>query len=130
MRDQKSKSIAAASATPRLDSERRGLGRVYEKLIGPALKGKYFVSDTGRLNYPLMKEMIRSIRQRARETGLPQLPVVITNHPKDIRDWSGLERFVGDLAEADDIEFITLTEIANKILSGKFQVRTAETSHR
>jgi len=129
-RDQKSKSGAAASAPPRLDSERRGLGRVYEKLIEPALKGKYFVSDTGRLNYPLMKEMIRSIRRRARATGLPQLPIVITNHPKDIRDWSGLERFVGDLAEADDIEFITLGEIADKIRSGEFQVRTAETSHR
>src|SRR5437588_8881971 len=128
--DQKSKSIAAASPTPRLDSKRRGLGRVYEKLIEPALKGKYFVSDTGRLNYPLMEEMIRSIRRGARETGLPKLPVVITNHPKDIRDWSGLERFVGDCAGAEDIEFITLSEIAGKFRGGEFQVRTAETSHR
>ena len=77
-----------------------------------------------------MEEMIRSIRRGARETGLPKLPVVITNHPKDIRDWSGLERFVGDCAGAEDIEFITLSEIAGKFRGGEFQVRTAETSHR
>jgi len=124
------KSTSAASATPRLDSERRGLGRVYEKLIEPTLKRKYFVSDTGRLNYPLMREMMRSIRRRASETDLPQLPVVITNHPKDIRDWTGLERFVGEVAEARDIEFITLSEVEEKLRSGEFPIRTAETGHR
>jgi hypothetical protein len=124
LRNQKSKSSIAASVPPRLDSERRGLGRVYEKLIEPALKGKYFVSDTGRLNYPLMREMLASIRERARETGLPQLPVVITNHPKDIRDWSGLERFIGEVAEAQDIEFITLSEVAQKLKVGTFAVRS------
>jgi len=124
------KSASAGSPAPRLDSERRGLGRVYEKLIEPTLKGKYFVADTGRLNYPLMREMVSSIRRRASETGLQQVPVVITNHPKDIRDWEGLERFVGKAAEAQDIEFITLSEVAQKFRSGEFQIRTAETSHR
>lgn len=115
----------ATAKTPRLDSQRRGLGRVYEKLIEPAIKRKYFVSDTGRLNYPLMREMLASIRQRARASGLSKVPVVLTNHPKDIRDWAGLERFVGELAGADDIEFVTLTEVAEKLASGEFQIRHA-----
>jgi len=108
----------------RLDSQSTGLARVYEKLIAPAIKRKHFVSDTGRLNYPLMCEMLASIRQRARESGLAKVPVVLTNHPKDIRDWAGLERFVGEVADAEDLEFITLSELAAKIRSGEFKVKS------
>ena len=99
---------------------------VYLKLIKPALERKHFVSDTGRLNYPLMCEMLASIRQRARDSGLTQLPIVLTNHPKDIRDLPAIERFVGEASQAEDIRFVTLREIAAKIKSGEFQVRTAE----
>jgi hypothetical protein len=107
---------------PRLDSQSTGLARVYEKLIAPAIKRKHFVSDTGRLNYPLMCEMLASIRERARDSGLAKVPVVLTNHPKDIRDWAGLDRFVGEIADAEDLEFITLSDLAAKIRSGEFSV--------
>jgi hypothetical protein len=110
-------------ARPQLDTDRAGVGRVYEKLIEPAIKRKYFVSDLSRLNYPLMREMLTQIRQRVITSGLPKVPVVLTNHPKDIRDWDGLERFVADAAKAEDVEFITLSEVAEKIASGEFQVR-------
>ncbi len=100
------------------------IGLAVEKLIMPAVKRKHFVSDTGRLNYPLMREMLASIRARTRASGLTQLPVVLTNHPKDIRDMPSIERLVGEVSEADDIRFITLSEIAAKIHSGEFQVRT------
>jgi hypothetical protein len=109
----------------RLDRQPSGIGLVFEKLILPAVKRKHFVSDTGRLNYPLMREMLASIRQRARAGGLAQVPVVLTNHPKDIRDLSGIERFVGEVSQAEDIEFITLTELAGKLRSGEFQVRSS-----
>jgi hypothetical protein len=98
----------------------------FEKLIVPAIKRKHLVSDTGRLNYPLLREMLASIRQRARESGLTQMPIVLTNHPKDIRDFPAIERFVGEASQADDIRFITLREIAVKIQSREFQVRTAD----
>jgi hypothetical protein len=101
------------------------VGLAFEKLIMPAIKRKHFVSDTGRLNYPLMREMLASIRQRARDRGLAKVPIVLTNHPKDIRDLPAIERFVGEVSEADDVEFITLTEIVAKIQSGEFAVRTA-----
>jgi hypothetical protein len=116
---------ASTSPTPRaqLDTQTSGIARVYEKLIAPAIKRKYFVSDLSRLNYPLMREMLASIRERARATGLARLPVVLTNHPKDIRDWDAIERFVGELSKAEDVEFITLSEVAEKISSGEFQVK-------
>jgi hypothetical protein len=100
------------------------IGLAFEKLIKPAIKRKHFVSDTGRLNYPLMREMLASIRERARASGLPQLPIVLTNHPKDIRDFPAIERFVGEAAQAEDIRFITLSEIAGKMRSGEFEIRT------
>ena len=109
----------------RLDRQPSGIGLVFEKLILPAVKRKHFVSDTGRLNYPLMREMLASIRQRARAGGLAQVPVVLTNHPKDIRDLSAIERFVGEVSQAEDIELITLTELAGKLRSGEFQVRSS-----
>ncbi|MFN2576654.1 MAG: hypothetical protein ABR607_03080 [Pyrinomonadaceae bacterium] len=120
------KATAGVTSIPaRLDNQSTGLARVYEKLIAPAITRKHFVSDTGRLNYPLMCEMLASIRRRARESGLAKVPVVLTNHPKDIRDWAGLERFVGDITEAEDLKFITLSELAEKIRNGEIEVMTA-----
>ena len=117
----------AQSHRPQADAKsnrQSRIGLAVEKLIMPVVKRKHFVSDTGRLNYPLMREMLASIRQRARESGLTQLPVVLTNHPKDIRDLPAIERFVSEASQADDIRFITLSEIAAKIQSGEFKIRT------
>jgi hypothetical protein len=100
------------------------IGLAFEKLIMPGLKRKHFVSDTGRLNYPLMGEMLASIRQRARDSGLTQIPIVLTNHPKDIRDFPAIERFVDEAAQAEDIRFITLSEVAERLRSGEFAVRS------
>jgi hypothetical protein len=98
--------------------------QAFAKLVIPALQRKYFVSDTGRLDYPLLREMLASIRQRAKASGLPHVPVVLTNHPKDIRDLPAIERFVGEISQAEDIRFITLSELAGKLSSREFQVRT------
>jgi len=102
------------------------LAFAFDKLIKPALKRKYFVSDTGRLNYRLMQEMLGSIRQHAHDSRWSQVPIVLTNHPKDIRDLSALERFVGEMSRAADIKFLTLTELAGNLQSGEFQIRTAK----
>jgi hypothetical protein len=117
--------VRSGGQSARLDTNASGVARIYEKLIEPAIRRKHFVSDTGRLNYPLMREMLASIRRRARLSGLARVPVVLTNHPKDIRDWQGLERFVGEIAEAEDLEFITLSELAGKLRAGQFEIKSA-----
>jgi hypothetical protein len=122
----KTSPLAPASKS---ENQSRAL-QAFEKLVVPALKRKYFVSDTGRLNFPLMREMLASIRRhRAKASGVAHVPVVLTNHPKDIRDLPAIERFVGEISQAEDIKFITLTELAGKLKSGGFQVRRA-TSNR
>ena len=120
-REPESPSKVAVLST--LEAEGSAIGKVYEKLILPTLKSKHFVSDTGRLNYPLLREMLEAIRKRAEASGLLQIPVVLTNHPKDIRDLTAIERFVGEVSQAEDVRFITLAEIAGKLRSGEFQVR-------
>jgi hypothetical protein len=119
-------SVRPGGQSARLDTPTRGLARVYEKLIAPTIRRKHFVADTGRLNYPLMREMLASIRRRAALSRRATVPVVLTNHPKDIRDWEALERFVGELTDAPDIRFVTLTEIVDKIRSGEFNVRAGD----
>jgi hypothetical protein len=116
---------ANASQTGKQSERQSPVGLAFEKLVLPALKRKYFVSDTGRLDYPLLREMLTSIRHRAKVSGLADVSVVLTNHPKDIRDLPAIERFVGEVSHAEDIRFITLSELAGKLESGEFQIRTA-----
>ncbi len=119
----RSQTSTAQTSRAQLDTQTSGVARAYEKLIAPAIKRKYFVSDLSRLNYPLIREMLGAIRASARESGLAKVPVVLTNHPKDIRDWNAIERFVGEVSAAEDIQFMTLTEVAEKLRSGEFQAR-------
>lgn len=99
--------------------------RVYEKGIVPYLKGKHLISDIAQLDYALLQEMLASIRRRARASGLNNVPVILENHTKDIRDFSDIERFIKDVSQADDIRCLTLSELAKELRNGKFQIRTA-----
>jgi hypothetical protein len=97
--------------------------RVYEKGFVPYLRGKHLISDIAQLDYPLLQEMLRSIRLRARASGLPDVPVILENHTKDISDFSGIERFIRDVSRAPDIKCLTLSQLAEGLRSGKFQIR-------
>jgi len=109
--------------------------RIYRKGIVPYLSGKHTISDLAQLDYPLMMEMLDSIRKRSRASGLTDVPVVLENHTKDIQNFSDLERFLEKAAESSDIKFVTLTELANN-LKQKFTIKTkslighAATNHR
>ena len=115
-------SVASKSHNARTQNRARA---AFDKLVKPLFKRKYFVSDTGRLDYALMREMLAAIRHRAKESGLENIPIVLTNHPKDIRDWNAIEKFVAEVSRAEDLRFITLSEVANKLRNGEFQVRRA-----
>jgi len=98
--------------------------RVLEKVVVPYVKGKHMISDLAQLDYPLLHEMLGSIRKRARSSGLKDVPVVLENHTKDIRDFSDIERFLEEITPEPDIKFLTLTELAAKLKAGFFPIRT------
>ena len=102
-----------------------GWTRVYEKGIVPYLKGKHLISDIAQLDCALLREMLSSIRQRARASGLSDVPIILENHTKDIQDFSHIERFMEGVSQAEDIKCLTLTELARELKNGKFQIRTA-----
>jgi hypothetical protein len=71
-----------------------------------------------------MREMLSSIRRRARATGLANIPVVLGIHTKDIRVFDDIERFVSDISAAPDIKCVTLTEVAQGLQKGTFPIKT------
>ncbi len=97
--------------------------RIYRKGIVPYLKGKHTISDLAQLDFPLMVEMLDSIRKRSRASGLSDVPVVLENHTKDLHNFSDLERFLEKAAASSDVKFITLTELARN-LKHKFKIKT------
>ena len=97
--------------------------RVYRKAIVPYLRGKHTISDLAQLDYALMMEMLDSIRKRARASGLTDVPVVLENHTKDLRNFSDLERFLEKAVASSDIKFITLSELAAN-LNRTFKIKT------
>lgn len=99
--------------------------RLFDKVIKPSLEGKHAVADIGQLDYPGLQAMMAAVRKRAKASGLSEVPVILTNHSKDIKDFSAIERFVGEASTAGDIEFVTLTQLAEKLQAGEFPVRTA-----
>jgi hypothetical protein len=99
--------------------------RVYDKAVKPCLRGKYMVADIGQLDYKSLREMLAAIRRAARSSGLREVPVILTNHSKYVRDFSHIERFIRDAAEAEDIKFATLTRLAEKLQAGEFPVKVA-----
>ena len=101
------------------------LARVYDKAIRPSLVGKYMVADISQLDYAGLLEMIAAIRARARATELSRVPVILTNHSKYIRDFYGIERFITEISKAEDIKFVTLTELAENLQAGEYPIRRA-----
>lgn len=97
--------------------------RIYRKGIVPNLRGKHTISDRAQLDYPLMMEMLDSIRKRSMSSGLTDVPVVLENHTKDLQNFSDLERFLEKAAKSSDVKFITLTELAHN-LKEKFKIKT------
>jgi hypothetical protein len=106
-------------------SQTSALARVYEKALRPCLVGRHETADVGALDYPSLREMMGAMRRRARQSGLEEAPVILTNHSKYITDFAPIERFLAEAAAADDIEFVTLSDIAAKLRAGDFPVRTA-----
>lgn len=88
-------------------------------------KGAYQIGDLSALEYPWLCCMMKSIRQRARSSRLPEIPVILENHTKEIGNFKDIERFISDCARAEDVRFITLTELAARLQNGQFEIQTA-----
>jgi len=80
----------------------------------------HFVSDLSTLSFPLMRHMLDDIRRRYAAL---KAPVVLTNHTKDLTDFTPIRRFAEYVAKADDLEVITLRQVADNLAAGAYPVR-------
>lgn len=87
-------------------------------------KGFYRISDLSLLDYQTLRLMLKKIRAQAKASGLPEVPVIIENHTKLIKDFSSIEKFFSDISEAKDIQTHTLTELTFDLTHGRFSIRT------
>lgn len=117
-------------ATPAADDDWADLSvprplRTLKKAVTRYVSGENHVSDIAHLDYPLLRRMFHDICRRANETGLAEVPVVLTNHTKDMRNFGDVERFLRDLSQRDDVRSATGTSLARMLCEGRFPVRTA-----
>jgi len=99
--------------------------KVYDKVISPCLNGKHVVADIGRLDFPSLREMLKAIRDAAHKSRQSEVWVVLTNHSKYISDLSHIDRFLNETRKNDEINFVTLSMIADQIRLGRIKPLTA-----
>jgi hypothetical protein len=96
-----------------------------KRVVKRYLLGQVHIADVSRLDYAMMRQMMGHIRRQVERSGLPDVPVILENHTKDIHDFADIERFVAGVAVSPDVKTITLTEIAHGLRDGTFKARRA-----
>ena len=91
-------------------------------LIKSPLKGFYRISDLSLLDYETLCLMLKKIRIQAKTSGLSEVPVIIENHTKLIKDFSSIEKFLSSISKAQDIQTHTLSELASDLTQGRFPI--------
>jgi hypothetical protein len=97
-----------------------------DKVVSPIVRGQRLIADLGRLGKRFLPEVLPAARQHAKASGLAEYPVVLSNHSKNVKDFDAIERFADEVAAAADVRCVTLTEMADRIWSGSWPVRTAD----
>jgi hypothetical protein len=85
----------------------------------------HYVSDLSALSFPLMCWMLEDIRRKAASSGAAVVPVVVTNHTKDLVDFGAIRKLARLLADAPDVHVITLRELAANLAAGRYPIRVA-----
>jgi hypothetical protein len=114
--------LRAGNSKPVADS---GHGQDYAQRFWLAPPMPTVVSDISKLTFASEREAFRDIRLRAARTGAEVVPVVFTNHTKDIGDFAPLERFADFVSDLDDVDVISLRNLADNLAAGLYPIRLA-----
>jgi hypothetical protein len=96
--------------------------------LGAYITGRWIISDIAQLDYEQLSAMMAYVRTRARRSKLAKVPIILTNHTKDIASFEHIARFLDDVAIAPDICCITLTELAQMLEEGCFSIRVSDSA--
>ncbi|MBL1215453.1 MAG: hypothetical protein HND52_18950 [Ignavibacteriae bacterium] len=90
------------------------------------IQKKHRISDLSILNYSLFKKMMSDIREKAYHSSLEFVPIIIANHTKNIGNFESIEKHAEYLANANDIEVITTTQLAKNLKAGLYPIRSTD----
>jgi hypothetical protein len=96
-----------------------------KSMVRHHLAATHYVADLSALSFPLMRWLLDDIRRKAASSGAVAVPVVVTNHTKDLVDFTPVRKFARLLADAPDIRVITLKELADNLAAGRYPIRLA-----
>lgn len=82
----------------------------------------YVISDLSALSSIEMNMMLRDIRKKAQNVTWPIVPVIITNHTKNIINFEPIEKFCEHIADSTDVEVITCTRLARDLRAGVYPI--------
>lgn len=80
------------------------------------------ISDLSQLSFWETKLVLKDIWRQALRSGWKEVPVVLTNHTKDMHDFGAIRRFAELVASAADIQVLTLREICDNFAAGRYPV--------
>jgi hypothetical protein len=97
-------------------------GRPRWKKLWNLLVSTRRISDLSQLSFWETKLVLKDIWRQALRSGWKEVPVVLTNHTKDMRDFGAIRRFAELVASAADIQVLTLREICDNFAAGRYPV--------
>lgn len=87
-------------------------------------ENRHYIADLSEMSEMLWRRLVREMRRRARASGASVVPVVLENHTKDLGDMRNIRGFASYIARQDDIEVVTLAEMASNLAAGCYPIRT------
>lgn len=81
------------------------------------------VSDLSGINFFKMKEKIRDIKKRVKQSSFEVVPIILENHTKDIIYFEPLKRLSALLAQDDEIEVLTMSQAYKNFQKGLYPVQ-------
>lgn len=80
------------------------------------------IADLSAVTYSMMHDMIGSVRTRARALGAGEIPIVLENHTKDVVNFDDIRRFADYVSRQDDLEVVTLRQLAERLQAGAYPI--------
>jgi hypothetical protein len=95
-------------------------GRALKKL---RRENRFYIADLSEMSGVLWRKMLAEIRRKVSASTDSAVPIVLENHTKDLGDMRNIRLLAEHLARQDDVQVLTLREIASNLEAGRYSVR-------
>jgi len=116
--------IPSSGYSSQASAQRWGVNRFAYALQG--FRGEAIrIADLSALSYLDMRMMMRDIRRQARASGWDVVPIVLSNHTKDLGDLTPIRAFCRHVQGCQDVSVITAATLAQNIAHARYPIYRA-----